>query len=58
MGGSIRGIEETPRFHLIRVIVIFVSLFPVLIPFISLGIQDVLPPSLGLVSPVPELVCS
>lgn len=50
-------IEEIVRFHLIRVSVIFV-LFPVLIPFIGLGIQDFFPPSSGPVSPVVELVYS
>lgn len=50
-------IEEIARFHLIRVSVIFV-LFPVLIPFIGLSIQDFFPPSSGPVSLVLELVYS
>lgn len=51
-------IEEMPRFKLIWVAVVFVSFFPVFLPFMSLGVQDVLSPSVGPVSPVLELVYS
>lgn len=50
-------IEEIPRFKLISVAG-FVSLFPVFLPFMCLGVQDFLSPSLGPVSSVLELVCS
>lgn len=50
-------IEEIPRFKLISVAG-FVSLFPVFLPFVCLGVQDFLSPSLGPVSSVLECVCS
>lgn len=50
-------IEEIPRFKLISVAG-FVSLFPVFLPFMCLGVQDFLSPFLGPVSSVLELVCS
>lgn len=56
--GLYLDMEEILRFRLIWASVIFVALFPILIPFTSLGIQDFLPPSSGPVSPAPELVCS
>lgn len=49
--------EEIPRFKLILVAG-FVSLFPVFLPCMCLGVQDFLSPSLGPVSSVLELVCS